>query len=224
MARCTESVSAHSAAFLSVFVQDLPGSFSTLTNWTVRLLLTIIWEGWKRYPKMWTRKEKFLELWEWFYCLALFMVCSLTACAGGIQQVTPAGVCLLMVPYFWHKNILSYFSFSHLFLTWRCQTNANCFGQSTVFCVRGGHRKGKTVLACSMSSVIKTSGTCHLFCSCVLDANGCGIGDKAGALGQDLTIPLSRWCLYVLVYSLDKCKSCKTQSVGASSALSASSS
>lgn len=54
---------------------------------------------------MWSRKAKSLELWEWFYCLALFMVYSLTACAGGIQQVTPAGMCLLMIPCFWHKNI-----------------------------------------------------------------------------------------------------------------------
>lgn len=39
------------------------------------------------------------------------------------------------------------------------------------------------MLAFSMSPVIKTSGTCHLICSCVLDASGCGMGDAAGALG-----------------------------------------
>lgn len=164
---------------------------------------------------MWTRKEKFLELWEWFYCLALFMVCSLTACAGGIQQVTPAGMCLLIVPSFWHKNIWSYISFSLLFLTWRCQNNSNCFGQGTVFHVRGGCKKGKSIVAFSMSSVIKTSGWCHLICSCGLDANGCGMGGMAGALSQDLTLPLSRWCLYVLVYSLDNYINAVVQGHGA---------
>lgn len=92
----------------------------------------------KEAPQDVDRKEKFLELWEWFYCLAVFKVCSLTACAGGMKQVTPAGMCLLVEPSFWHKNIWSYFSLSLLFLTWRCQTNANCFGQGTVFlCQRG---------------------------------------------------------------------------------------
>lgn len=156
----------------------------------------------KEAPQDVDRKEKFLKLWEWFYSLALFKVCSLTACVGGIQQVIPAGMCLLMVPFFWHKNIWSYFSFSLLFLTWRCQTNANCFGQRTVFFVRGGCKKGKTILAFSMSSVI-TSGTCHLVCCCVSDANGCGMGGMTWALCQDLTLPLSRWCMYVLAYSLD---------------------
>lgn len=37
---------------------------------------------------------------------------------------------------------------------------------------------GKAVLACSMSSVIKTSGTCHLICSCVSYASGMGMGGR----------------------------------------------
>jgi len=49
----------------------------------------------KEYPKMWTKEEEFLELWEQFHCLAFFKVCSLTAYAGGTQQVIPAGLCLL---------------------------------------------------------------------------------------------------------------------------------
>lgn len=173
---------------------------------------------------MWTRKENFLELWKWFYCLALSMVCSLTACAGGIQQVTPAGMCLLMVPSC-HKNIWSYFSFSLLFLTWRCQTNAGCFGQGTVFCVRGGHRKG----CIGMRYVICDKDLWHMpldlqlcfVCQC--HGNGREMGweiwrEHLVGIWPYLFLGDVCMCLFIL-WIITSMQSRRTRSIGDSSAL-----
>lgn len=147
MARCIESVSAHSSArrlFLSVFIQDLLALFQHPLVEQLNFYWLLHERDERGTPRCGLGKRSSWSCGNGFTVLPSLWSAVWLHVLVESSRWHQLGCVFLLVPSFWHKNIWSYFSFPLLFFTWRCQTNANCFGQGySILCQRGmQERKG----------------------------------------------------------------------------------